>query len=154
MARVSVVARSAAAFIVRTLNEKVIECLIRNLLSRFTTFVQRDRSWLRLVLSYWLLMAVIFFLEFRYTESDWAGLSGFFLTLPLSTFVIGAFALASFAELRGYDIHVTDYHAQFGFIVGAFLNAFIFYAIHVLRRRRKQPKVFEPPPPPDIDMQT
>ena len=94
-------------------------------------------------------MAVVFFLEFRYMESNWAGLPGFFLTLPLSTFVIGGFALASYAELRGYDIHVTDYHAEFGFIVCAVLNAFIFYAIHVLRRCRKRTKVFDAPPPPD-----
>lgn len=75
-------------------------------------------------------MSVVFFLEFRHMESDWAGLPGFLLTLPLSSLVVGLYFLASYAaEFRGYNIHVTDYHAEFGFILCAFLNAFIFYLI-------------------------
>jgi hypothetical protein len=113
------------------------------------------RSWVRLVLCYWLLMSAVFFLEFRYMDSDWAGLPGFLLTLPLSTLVVGAYFLASYAaEFRGYNIHVTDYHAECGFIVCAVLNAFIFYPIYLLRMRRKQTKLIDsPPPPPNIGMQ-
>jgi hypothetical protein len=111
------------------------------------------RSWVRIVLCYWLLMSVVFFLEFTYMESDWAGLPGFLLTLPLSTLVVGLYFLASYAaEFRGYNIHITDYYAEFGFIVCAFLNAFIFYPVYLLRVRRKT-KVFDPPPPPNIGMQ-
>ena len=55
--------------------------------------------------------------------SGWAGLPGFLLTLPLSTLVVGAYFLLSYAaEVRGSNIHVTDYHAEFGFIVCAFLH--------------------------------
>jgi hypothetical protein len=112
------------------------------------------RSWVRIVLCYWLLMAVVFFLEFRYMESGWAGLPGFLLTLPLSTLVVGLYFLASYAaEFRGYNIHVTDYHAEIGFIICAFLNAFIFYPVYHLRVRRKQRKVFDPPPPPNKALQ-
>jgi hypothetical protein len=94
-------------------------------------------------------MSVVFFLEFRYMESGWAGLPGFLLTLPFSTLVVGLYFLASYAaEVRRYNIHVTDYHAEVGFIVCAFLNAFIFYPVYLLRVRRKQRKVFDPPPPP------
>jgi hypothetical protein len=72
----------------------------------------------------------------------------------LSTLVVGAYFLASYAaEFRGYNIRVTDYHAEFGFMVCAFLNAFIFYPIYLLRIRRRQTKVFDPPPPPNIGMQ-
>jgi hypothetical protein len=112
------------------------------------------RSWVRIVLCYWLLMSVVFFLEFRYMESDWAGLPGFLLTLPLSSLVVGLYFLAIYAaEFRGYNIHITDYHAELGFVVCAFLNAFIFYPLYLLRARRKQTKVLEPPPPPNIGMQ-
>jgi hypothetical protein len=42
-------------------------------------------------------------------ESGWAGLPGFLLTLPLSTLVVGLYFLASYAaEVRGYNIHVTN----------------------------------------------
>jgi hypothetical protein len=99
-------------------------------------------------------MSVIFFLELKDMESGWAGLPGFFLTLPLSTLVVGLYFLASYAaEFRGYNIHVTDYHAEFGFIFCAFLNAFIFYPVYLLRVRRRQRKVLDPPPPPNIGMQ-
>ncbi len=88
-------------------------------------------------------------------ESDWAGLPGFLLTLPLSTLVVTGYVLASYAaEIRGYNIHFTDYHAEYGFIVCAFLNAFIFYPFYLLWQRRKSPKVFvDPPPPPNNGMQ-
>lgn len=99
-------------------------------------------------------MAVVFFLEFRYMESDWAGLPGFLLTLPLSTIAVGLYFLARYAaEFRGYSIQVTDYHLEFGFIVCAFLNAFMFYPVYLLRARRKQRASFEPPPPPNKDLQ-
>ena len=87
-------------------------------------------------------------------DSGWAGLPGFLLTLPLSTLVVGAYLLASYAiEVRGYNIHVTDYQAEFGFIVCAFLNALIFYPLYLKWMRRKEKKVFAPPPPPNIGMQ-
>ncbi len=99
-------------------------------------------------------MSVVFFLEFRYLHSGWAGLPGFLLTLPLSTLVVGLYFLASYAaEVRGYNIHVTDYHAEIGFVVCAFLNVFMFYPVYLLRVRRRQKKVFDPPPPPNIGMQ-
>ncbi len=107
---------------------------------------------MRIALCYWLLMSVVFFLEFRYL--GWAGLPGFLLTLPLSTLVVGLYFLASYAaEVRGYNIHVTDYHAEIGFVVCAFLNVFMFYPVYLLRVRRRQRKVFDPPPPPNIGMQ-
>jgi hypothetical protein len=82
-------------------------------------------------------------------ESDWAGLPGFLVTLPLSTLVVTAYFLASYAaEFRGYNIHVTDYQIECGFIVCAFLNAFIFYPFYLLWERRNKSKVFVPPPPP------
>ena len=87
-------------------------------------------------------------------ESDWAGLPGFLLTLPLSTIVVGLFFLASYAaEFRGYNIHVTDNDVELGLIVCAFLNALIFYPVYLQLVRRKQPKVFDSPPPPDIGRQ-
>ena len=99
-------------------------------------------------------MSTIFLLEFKYMESDWAGLPGFLLTLPLSAFVVTGYFLASYAaEFRGYNIHVTDYHAEYGFIVCAFLNAFLLYPLYSLWVRRKESKVIDPPPPPNNGMQ-
>ena len=86
---------------------------------------------------------------------DWgvAGLFGFLFTLPLSPLVVVGYFLAQYAaEFRGYNINVTDYHAEYGFIVCAFLNAIILYPFYLLWRRHKEPKVFDPPPPPDIGM--
>jgi hypothetical protein len=108
---------------------------------------------MRLVLCYWLFMSVIFFLEIRFMDRGWAGLPGFLFTLPLSTFVVAGYFLSWYAaEFRGYNINVNDYHAEYGFIICAFLNAFIFYPIYLLRVRRKEPKVYDPPPPPNLGM--
>jgi cell division protein FtsW (lipid II flippase) len=113
----------------------------------------RLRSWVQLVLCYWLIMSVVFFIELRYMERGWAGLPGFLLTLPLSTFVVAVYFLASYAaEFRGYNIRITDYHIEYGFIVCAFLNAFILYPIYLLWVRRKGAKSFDPPPPPNNGM--
>ncbi len=111
----------------------------------------RLKSWARWVLCYWALVAVIILLEVRYMRSGWAGLPGFLLTLPLSTFVVAGYFLASYAaEFRGYNIHVTDYHTEIGFAVCAFLNGFIFYPLYRWRLNRKQALSEEPPPPPDF----
>ena len=111
------------------------------------------KSWARLVLCYWLLVSGVVFLEIRYMDQGWAGLPGVLLTLPLSTLVVAGYLLAQYAaEFQGYDIHVTEYHAEYGYLVCAFLNAFIFYPFYLLWRRRKEPKVFDPPPPPNNSM--
>jgi hypothetical protein len=108
---------------------------------------------MRLVICYWLFMSVIFFLELTYMDWSWAGLPGFLFTLPLSTFVVAGYFLARYAaEFHGYNIHVTDYHAEYGFMVCALLNAFIFYPFYLLWVRRQEPKFFDPPPPPNIGM--
>jgi hypothetical protein len=102
-------------------------------------------------------MAVIFFLELRYMESDWAGLPGFLLTLPLSGVIVIIYLAPAIAFRLGYElpqVKLTDYQLEYAFMVCAFLNAFILYPIYLLWRQRKQTKVFDtPPPPPNIDMQ-
>jgi hypothetical protein len=113
----------------------------------------RVRSWARLVLGYWLLVSVIFVLELRYMDQGWAGLPGFLLTLPLSAVVVAGYFLAHYlTEFRGYSIHITDYHAEYGFIVCAFLNAFILYPVYLMYARHQEAKVFDPPPPPNNGM--
>jgi len=103
---------------------------------------------MRLVLCYWLLMLVIIYLEIRYMDSDWAGLPGFLLTLPLSVFVVTVYLLANYAtEFRGYNLHLTEYHTEYGFLLCAFLNAFILYPVYCWWLGRKQPRTPEPPPP-------
>lgn len=84
-------------------------------------------------------------------EQGWAGLFGFLFTLPLSTFVVlGYFLVMYAAEFHGYNIHADEYHVEYGFMVCAFLNGFIFYPLYRWWRGRSQPRVFEPPPPPNI----
>jgi hypothetical protein len=113
----------------------------------------RAGLWTRLVLGYWLFMSIIFILELRYMDQGWAGLPGFLFTLPLSAVVVAGYFLAHYlAEFCGYNIHVTDYHAEYGFIVCAFLNAFILYPVYLLWARRNEAKSFDPPPPPNIGM--
>ena len=115
--------------------------------------IPRAKSWMRLVLFYWMFMSVIFFLEIRYMDWGLAGLFGFLFTLPLSTFVVAGFFLANYlADFRGYNIHVTDYHAEYGFIVCAFLNAIILYPFYLLWSRRNESQFSDPPPPPNIGM--
>ena len=89
--------------------------------------ITQAKPWMLWVLCYWVLMAGIFFLEFRFMESDWAGLPGFLLTLPLSILVVAAGLLPAIAGRLGYDIPInfTSYHFEYGFIVCALLNAFI-----------------------------
>lgn len=109
-------------------------------------------SWLRLVILYWLFMSVLFVLEIRYMESDWAGLPGFLCTLPLSVAVVIVGLAPAVAGHFGYGIpyDMNSYHFEYGFIACAFLNAFILYPFYVLWRRRNEPKVFDPPPPPNL----
>lgn len=116
--------------------------------------VPKAKSWARLVIFYWLLMAAVFFLEFRYMDSDWAGLPGFLLTLPLSALVVTVGLLPAVAGRYGYEIplNMSGYHFEYGFIVCAFLNGFILYPFYLLWFRRKEPKVFDPPPPPNNGM--
>ena len=109
------------------------------------------KSWVWLILCYWLFMSTIFFLEFRYMASDWAGLLGFLLTLPLSALIIAGYLLVNcLAEFRGYGLHITDHHAELGFVICAFVNAFILYPFYLLCRKER--KEFVPPPPPNNGM--
>jgi hypothetical protein len=112
------------------------------------------KSWVRIVVFYWLFMAAVFYLEFRYMESDWAGLPGFLFTLPLSAVVVIAVLGPAVAGRFGYriPIHMNGYHFEYGFIACAFLNAFILYPIYLLWGRRKERKVYDPPPPPNNGM--
>jgi len=48
----------------------------------------RLKSWARLVICYWILLSLIFILEFKFIRSDWAGLPGFVFTLPASVIVV------------------------------------------------------------------
>jgi hypothetical protein len=115
--------------------------------------IPRVKSWVRLVLCYWLFMSVIFFFELRYMDWGWAGLLGFLFTLPFSTLVVTGYFLASYAaEFQGYNIHVTDYHAEYGFMICAFINGFMFYPFYYWWVGRKQARVYEPPPPPNHGM--
>ena len=96
---------------------------------------------MRLVLCYWLLVSIVVFLEIRHMDQGWAGLPGSLLTLPLSALVVAGYFLAQYAaEFRGYDIHVTEYYAEYGYLVCAFLNAFILYPFYLLWARRKEAK--------------
>ena len=84
--------------------------------------------------------------------SGWAGLPGFLLTLPLSVFVVTGYLVANYAtEFHGYNIHVTEYHAEYGFMICAFLNGFIFYPFYCWWLGRKQSRVSGTPPPPTFD---
>ena len=116
--------------------------------------IPEAKSWLRLVIFYWLFMAVVFVLEIRYMESDWAGLPGFLFTLPLSAVVVIVGLTPAVAGRFGYVVpyDMNGYHFEYGFIACAFLNAFILYPFYLLWRRRKEPKVISPPPPPDNGM--
>jgi len=116
--------------------------------------VPKAKSWTRLVAIYWLFMAAVFFLEFRYMASDWAGLFGFLFTLPLSSLVAAIGLLPAVAGRYGYEIplNMSDYDFEYGFMVCAFLNAFILYPFYLVWVRGKEPKVFDPPPPPNIVM--
>ena len=113
--------------------------------------VSTEKSWVRFVACYWLLMAAVFFLDFRYMESDWAGLPGFILTLPLSALVVVIGLSTAIAAHYGYghDIDMTGNQFEYGFIVCAVLNAFILYPAYLLWRRWRAPKVFDSPPPPN-----
>src|ERR1700738_1291367 len=114
--------------------------------------IPRAKSWIRLVLCYWLVMLVIIYLEIRYMSQGWAGLPGCLFTLPLSVFVVTAYLLANYTtEFRGYNIHVTEYHAEYGFMICAFLNGFIFYPVYFWWSGRRQSRVSEPLPPPPLD---
>jgi len=109
------------------------------------------KSWMRLVLCYWLFILAIIHLEIRNMSSDWAGLPGFLFTLPLSLLVVAGYLLASYAaEFRGYNVHLTEYHVEYGFILCAFLNGFIFYPIYRWWLGRRHSRISEPPPPPDF----
>jgi len=110
------------------------------------------KGWVRLVLCYWLLMAAVFAAEFRYMNSDWAGLPGFVLTLPLSTIVVTVFLLPAIAVRFGYEmkINMTGYQVEFGFMLSAFLNAFVLYPFYAWRNRKRN--ALDAPPPPGLDL--
>jgi hypothetical protein len=108
-------------------------------------------KWMRLVSGYWVFMLAIIYLEIVNMSSDWAGLPGFLLTLPLSAFVVAGYFLASYAsEVRGYDIHFTEYQVEYGFIICALLNGFLFYPFHRWWLGRRDSRVSQPPAPPDF----
>ncbi|MDQ1636807.1 MAG: hypothetical protein QOF62_146 [Pyrinomonadaceae bacterium] len=96
-------------------------------------------------------MSAIFFLEFKYLRSDWAGLPSFFFTLPLSVIVVAIGFLAEPTAARfSREIVITDYFFEYGFMICAFLNAFLFYPIYLLRKNRQRQDVpLSPPPPPN-----
>jgi hypothetical protein len=107
------------------------------------------KLWVRLILYYWLFMFGIVYLEIRHMASGWAGLPGSLFALPLSLLVVTGYFLASYAtEVHGYNLHVTEYHAEYGYLVCAFLNGFIFYPFYYWWVRRKQSRVSKPAPPP------
>jgi hypothetical protein len=107
------------------------------------------KSWVGLVFCYWLFILAIVYLEIRNISSDWAGLPGFLFTLPLSLLVVAGYLLASYAtEVRGYHMHFTEIKIEYGFIICAFLNGFIFYPIYCWWYGRRHSKGAEPPPPP------
>ncbi len=110
-------------------------------------------SWLRLVVSYWGLLVVVFALEFKYMNSDWAGLPGFLLTLPLSTVVVSVFLLPAIAARAGYQVqpNLTEYQAEIGFMICAFVNAFMLYPFYAWWKNRKRTETFEAPPPPGLE---
>ena len=111
----------------------------------------KAKTWVKLVLCYWLVMAAIFILEFRYLESDWAGLPSFILTFPLSPIAVTIGFLPEIADYFGYviPIKVSDYHFEFGLMVCAFLNPFILYPIYLLWANRKRTQTYKLPPPPE-----
>jgi len=113
------------------------------------------KSWLRLVICYWLLTSIVFFIDFKYMSTGWAGLPGFIVTLPLSV-VVATIGLAAepVAARFGYSILVNGYHFEYGFIVCAFLNAFIFYLVYFFWANRRRVKKFEAPPPPPNELLT
>jgi len=112
----------------------------------------RIKTWLRLVACYWLAMSVVFFLDFRYMKSDWAGLAGCLFTLPLSGFVVTAWLVAAiWAERHGFHLPINDYHLECAFIACALLNAVIFYPLYLFWVSRKRKRAYDaPPPPPDV----
>jgi hypothetical protein len=109
------------------------------------------KSLMRLVCFYWLVTLAIIYLEIENMSAGWAGLPGFLLTLPLSVLVAAGYLLAAYAtEVRGYNIHVTEYHVEYGFIVCAFVNAFMYYPVYRWWVGRRDSRASEPPPPPDF----
>jgi hypothetical protein len=111
------------------------------------------KSWIRLLIRYWALISIIVCLELKYMDSSWAGLPGFLFTLPLSVLVVTGYFLAAYAkEVHGYNITITSSHTEYGFLICAFLNGFIFYPAYLwwLRRRKSKAPLPPPPLPPDF----
>ena len=86
-------------------------------------------------------------------NSGWAGLPGFLLTLPLSTIVITVFLFPAIAARFGYEIqmNMTEYQAEFGFMLCAFLNAIVLYPFYIWWTNRKR-RSFEAPPLPGLEL--
>jgi hypothetical protein len=111
------------------------------------------KSWIRLLIRYWALISIIVYLELKYMDSSWAGLPGFLFTLPLSVLVVTGYFLTAYAkEVHGYNITITSSHTEYGFLICAFLNGFIFYPAYLwwLRRRKSKASLPPPPLPPDF----
>jgi|ERR1041384_2173303 hypothetical protein len=108
------------------------------------------KSWVRFVICYWILLSVVFFLEFRFISSDWAGLPSFLLTLPVSGVVAVVGLVAEpVARRLGREVLVTDYFFEYGFIACGILNAFVLYPFYLIVINRKRDETLMPPPPPN-----
>jgi hypothetical protein len=105
------------------------------------------KSWLRIVIYYWVFVSVIFFLDLTHLHSDWATLPSAIVTLPLSAIVItiGIVAIRTF----GRNAVINVYFFEYGFMISAFLNGFLFYPIYLLRKNRNFRNMPLPPPPPN-----
>ena len=109
------------------------------------------RNYVILVAVYWVIVSVVVWLELRHMDSDWANLPGFLLTLPLSSLVVALYFLASYLnEFQGYNLPAAGHHIEIGYLICAFLNAFIIYPVYLRLKRGKRIKDFVGPPPPDL----
>ncbi len=96
-------------------------------------------------------MSVVAYLDIKHMASSWGGLPGFLFSLPLSVLVVTGYLAGSYAtEVRGYDIHVTEYHDEYGYLICAFLNGLLFYPLYRWWFRRRHPPNSQPPPPPPV----
>jgi hypothetical protein len=99
---------------------------------------------------YWLLVSGVTYVEIESMSSGWAGLPGFLLTLPLSALVVSAYFVTNYLrDFKGYNVEFTEYQAEYGYLVCAFLNAFLFYPLYLLWMWRKvSPSLTTATPPP------
>ena len=78
-----------------------------------------------------------------------------FVHLALSVLVVTGYFFAAYAnEVHGYNITVTLNHTEYGFLICAFLNGFVFYPAYLWWLRRRKSKASAPPPPLPPDFKT